>query len=41
MSVNKKPGTRGVFNRLSDNIKSGLIFSTVLVLICILALWVR
>jgi hypothetical protein len=41
MSPNKKPGARSVFNRLSDNVKSGLIFSTVLVLICVLALWVQ
>lgn len=41
MSLAKKSGARNIFNRLSDNVKSGLIFSTVLVLICVLALWLR
>lgn len=41
MSFKKKSGARSTFTRLSDNVKSGLIFSTVLVLICVLALWVR
>jgi hypothetical protein len=41
MSLQQKTYTGGRFNRLSENIKSGLVFGAVIVLICLMASWLQ
>ncbi len=41
MSVQEKTHTAGRFNRLSENIKSVLVFGTAIVLIILMALWLQ